>query len=140
MTIDGVTPVHTDILFQNEITGADMLDRVTGEMLERWGLPGGPAGRIMSSINSADAVVPVSKGESTGASHGFVCVVFFAEGKLVGRSLRLLCAIHPVLARGFLFPFVPAGIPLARCLIFPQCLEPFLMTRPWASMQPFGNQ
>jgi len=71
LTIDGVTPIHTDILFHNEITGADMLDRVTGEMLERWGLPGGPAGRIMSalaSINSADAVVPVNKGESTGAS------------------------------------------------------------------------
>ena len=94
LSIDGVTPVHTDILFQNEITGADMLDRVTEKKLERWGLPGGPAGRIMSalaSINSAEAVAPVTKGESTGTSYGFVRVMFFAKGRLVGRSAQVLC-------------------------------------------------
>jgi hypothetical protein len=66
LTICGITSTHTDILVNNEITGEDLLDRVTEEKLERWGMPGGPAGRIMSALAAvklAEAAVPASMGE-----------------------------------------------------------------------------
>ena len=64
--IHSITSAHADILFKNEITGEDLLDHVTEEKLERWGMPGGPAGRIMSAlaaVKSAESAVPASMGE-----------------------------------------------------------------------------
>ena len=65
-TIHDITPQHADILVENEIKGADLLDRVTQADLERWGMAGGPAGRIMSALAAdkpVEAAVPASMGE-----------------------------------------------------------------------------
>lgn len=78
LTIDGITSSHTDILLKNEVTGADMLDSVTTEGLERWGMPGGPAGRIMSVLAASrpvEAALTSSTGESMEASRGFRWIV-----------------------------------------------------------------
>ena len=58
--IDGITSTHVDILFNNEITGADLLDSVTKDDLFKVGMPLGPAGRIMSAV--AVIKLPASTG------------------------------------------------------------------------------
>jgi hypothetical protein len=67
LTIRSVDTGDAAILFNNKITGEDLLDHVTEEKLERWGMPGGPAGRIMSAlaaaVNPAETAVPASMGE-----------------------------------------------------------------------------
>jgi hypothetical protein len=78
LAIDGIIADDENILVKNRITGADLLDRVTEEKLERWGMPGGPAGRIMSAVaafKSVKVAVPASIGESSEASRGFMRAV-----------------------------------------------------------------
>jgi hypothetical protein len=65
-TIRSIDAGDAAILVKNKITGEDLLDRVTEEKLERWGMPGGPAGRIMSAlaaVKPAEAAVPARMGE-----------------------------------------------------------------------------
>lgn len=72
LTIDRLDADDAAILAKNKITGVDLLDRVTAAALERWDMPGGPAGRIMgalAAVKTAEAAVPGSMGESTVASH-----------------------------------------------------------------------
>ena len=88
------------ILVTNKITGEDLLDRVTKADLLAVGMALGPAGRIMSAlaaINTAEAAVSSSMGESTEASRAFMCAVF-TEGTRVSARLRLYSALCTVFA------------------------------------------
>ena len=63
LTIRDIVSYHANFLVKNEVTGADLLDRVTEEKLERCGMPGGPAGRIMAAVAAikiAEVVAPAS--------------------------------------------------------------------------------
>lgn len=62
-SLNGLTSDHADVLFDNEVTGADLLDSVTKDDLLRVGMPLGPTGRIMAAlaaIKIADVVAPTS--------------------------------------------------------------------------------
>ena len=101
LAIRSISSIHVNILIKNEITGEDLLDRVTEEKLVvLYKMPGGPAGRIMSAlaaINTAEKAVSSSMGESTGTSRAFMCAVF-TEGTLVSARLRLYSALCTVFA------------------------------------------
>lgn len=62
LTIRNISSDHANILGKNEITGEDLLDRVTEEKLVSVGMPLGPAGRILS------ALAAVKTAEATGPS------------------------------------------------------------------------
>jgi len=100
LAIRSISSIHVNILIKNEITGEDLLDRVTKADLLAVGMALGPAGRIMSAlaaINTAEAAVSSSMGESTEASRAFMCAVF-TEGTRVSARLRLYSALCTVFA------------------------------------------
>lgn len=64
-SIPGISPDNTDILIKQAVAGADLLGGVTQVMLERWGMPGGPALRLMNAvaaISHPEVAAPSSTG------------------------------------------------------------------------------
>lgn len=62
-----ITHANAEILVKNEITGEDLLDRVTEKKLVFAGMPLGPAGRVMSAVaavKTVEVAMPSSMGES----------------------------------------------------------------------------
>ena len=54
LKIEGVQERHADLLLKNEVTGAGLLDGILKrEDMERWGVPGEPAARIMQAVELA---------------------------------------------------------------------------------------
>ena len=69
----GIKPVHAGILVKQEIDGKRLLDVVTEERLERWGMSGGAAGDVMNAvakIKNAGGTASTDGGGAGGAGAG----------------------------------------------------------------------
>ena len=77
MTVKGITEAHANILVAQEIDGAALLDVVTEEkLIKMYGMPGGPAGKLMNAVAAIKKVggtVPTDSGAGGAVAGAGAC-------------------------------------------------------------------
>ena len=77
MAVDGIAVVYADILVAQEIDGAALLDVVTEEkLIKMYGMPGGPAGKLMNAVAAIKKVggtVPTDSGAGSAVAGAGAC-------------------------------------------------------------------